>query len=60
MLAKLARGEQRDWDFAEAALRHGLVEAHTLRERAALMPDSHRDHAQRSLEGVIARAGSRG
>ena len=43
MLAKLAAGRERDWDYVEVAVRHGLVRVEVLRERLELMPDSHRE-----------------
>jgi hypothetical protein len=51
MLAKLAAGRERDWDFVEAAVRHGLVHVRILRERSELMPDSHRDLVRPRLNG---------
>jgi hypothetical protein len=57
MLAKLAAGRERDWDFVETAVRHDLVVVATLRERLARMPDSHRELVRSKLEGVVARAG---
>ena len=56
MLAKLAAGRERDWDFVEAAVRHGLVHVRILRERLELMPDSHRDLVRPRLNGAITRA----
>jgi hypothetical protein len=56
MLAKLARGEQRDWDFVETSVRAGLVEPAVLRERASTMPERFREGVAESLEGVLARA----
>jgi hypothetical protein len=56
MLAKLAAGRERDWDFVEAAVRHGLVHVRILRERLELMPDSHRDLVRPRLDGAITRA----
>lgn len=38
VLSKCAAGRQRDWEFAEEALRHGLVELATLLARAPDLP----------------------
>jgi hypothetical protein len=57
MLSKLAAGRQRDWDYVEAAIRHGLVRVTLLRERLELMPDSHREPVRPRLDGAIKRAG---
>lgn len=57
LLAKLAAGRARDWEFVEVAVRHGLATLATLRERVELVPESHRDTVRRALDGVIARAG---
>jgi hypothetical protein len=45
VLAKLARGSERDWDYAKAAVRAALVDIETLRTRAETLPVSpeHRD-----------------
>ena len=56
MLAKLAAGRERDWEFVELALRHQLVDAATLRDRVGGMPGSHRERVQHALGGVLARA----
>ena len=58
MLAKLARGDERDWSFVETAIRSTLVDPPTLRMRAQLMPDPFRAFVAESLEGVVARAES--
>lgn len=55
VLAKLAAGRERDSEFAQAALRHGLVDPRELRTRAALVPVSHRRLVLERLEGVLAR-----
>jgi hypothetical protein len=57
LLAKLAAGRDRDWEFVEVAIRHDLATVATLRERLELMPESAREHVRAALEGVIARAG---
>jgi hypothetical protein len=57
LLAKLAAGRERDWEFVEVAIRHGLARLSRLRERVELVPDSDRERVRVALEGVIARAG---
>jgi hypothetical protein len=57
MLAKLAAGRERDWDYVRVAIRHELVRVELLRERLALMPDTHRELVRERLAGVIHRAG---
>ena len=37
-LEHLAAGRDKDWPFVESMLRHGIVEAATLRERIAMLP----------------------
>jgi hypothetical protein len=51
LLAKLAAGRQRDWEFVEVAIRHGLATISALRERVDLMPDSDRVRVRTALEG---------
>jgi hypothetical protein len=62
LLSKCVAGRDRDWEFVEEALRYGLADAAELRRRAGDLPidDSQRDLVQRTLEGVIARAESKG
>jgi hypothetical protein len=60
MLAKLARGDERDWQFVEVAVRGGLVEIDLLRLRSQSMPEADRAVVVERLEGVIARAGGGG
>jgi len=59
MLAKLARGDQRDWVFVETSLREALVDPDILRERACSMPVAYRAFVVERLEGVIVRAARR-
>lgn len=56
VLAKLAAGRERDYEFARAALSHGIVDAEELRGRAELMPETHRELVRERLEGVVARS----
>jgi hypothetical protein len=56
MLAKLARGEERDWEFVETSIREALVDVGVLRERSRSMPVAYRTLVVERLEGVIARA----
>lgn len=53
VLAKCARGEDRDWEFAEDALAAGLVSLETLLERAddLPLPEDSRAHVRRMLKG---------
>jgi len=55
MLAKLAAGRERDWEFVETAIGQGLVDPEVLRERVGLMPDTYR-HVASDLEGIARRA----
>lgn len=55
VLAKLAAGRPHDFEFAEEALRAGLVDRDLLRRRVDLMPDSHRELTRKRLIGLIAR-----
>jgi hypothetical protein len=57
LLAKLAAGRERDWEFVEVAIRHDLATLSTLHERAELVPASDRERVRAALEGVVARAG---
>jgi hypothetical protein len=56
VLAKIARGDDRDWDFAVAALRARLVRSEELRARADGMPPGIRAAVRLRVEGVIARS----
>jgi len=58
VLAKSVAGRGRDWEFAELALRHALVEPEELLERAADLPlaDDRREAIRQMLRGIIARA----
>ncbi len=58
VLAKLARGEERDWDFARAALQVGIVGEETLRALLPLMPVSGDDQTRirEAVAGIATRA----
>lgn len=60
VLAKLAAGRGRDWEFAAEAIRAQLVDPTTLRKRAALMPTVVRDAVRARLDGAISRGMSTG
>ena len=59
VLSKCAAGRERDWKFAEEAIRHGLADPDELRRRAGDMPVSGvaLERLHRTVDGVIARAG---
>lgn len=59
VLSKCAAGRERDWDFAEQAIRHGLADPDELLRRLNDMPleGSALDALRRAVEGAIARAG---
>jgi hypothetical protein len=60
LLSKCVAGRERDWEFVEEALRHGLAEAVELHRRAASLPISkNRIAAVRSMiDGLAIRARS--
>jgi hypothetical protein len=62
LLSKCVAGRERDWEFVEQALRYGLGEPAELRRRLADLPigDSRRTEVGRMVDGVIARAASKG
>lgn len=53
VLAKLAAGRDRDWEFARICLEHKLCRRETLLERCAEMPldDAHRGHVDAGIRG---------
>ncbi len=59
VLAKLAAGRPHDYEFAEEAIRSGLVDLRMLRRGIDLMPDSRRELVRERLARVLARTGSR-
>lgn len=62
VLAKCVAGRDRDWDFAQEALRAGLVSAAELHARIEDLPGTHeqRMHIRRRLKAIIAAGSSRG
>jgi hypothetical protein len=58
LLSKCVAGRERDWEFAEEALRHGLADPDELRRRLGGMPLSavEMEALRRTVDGVIARA----
>lgn len=58
VLSKCAAGRDRDWEFAEEAIRHRLVDPAELRRRVDDMPltGTPLEGLRRTVEGVIARA----
>lgn len=62
VLSKCAAGRDRDWDFAEQAIRHGLADPDELLRRLGDMPleGSSLDALRGVVEGTIARAGGGG
>ena len=59
VVAKLAAGRERDWEFAEAALRHELVNPDELERRAWLLPAEPRGRVEAAVRGVAVRSGRR-
>jgi Nucleotidyltransferase of unknown function (DUF6036) len=59
LLSKCVAGRERDWEFAEETLRHGLADPDELRRRAADLPveGARREAVLRMLDGVAERAG---
>lgn len=55
VLAKLAAGRDHDFEFAETALNHGLVDREQLLLGVDLMPESHREIVGNRLRGMISR-----
>jgi hypothetical protein len=55
VLAKLAAGRPHDMEFAEGAIREGLVQADQLTLGAELMPKSHQTAVRQRLDGLLAR-----
>jgi hypothetical protein len=58
LLSKCAAGRERDWEFAEEALRYRLAEPGELRARIDGMPLAPEQlrALRRTVEGVVARA----
>jgi Nucleotidyltransferase of unknown function (DUF6036) len=59
LLSKCVAGRERDWEFVEEALRHGLANPEEIRRRADELPiPAERVEALRTtVEGIAARAG---
>lgn len=55
ILAKLARGSERDWEYARTAVQAGLVEADVLLQRVEDLPldRQHRDRIASSLGALV-------
>jgi hypothetical protein len=62
LLSKCVAGRERDWDFVEEAIRHGLAQAQELSRRVGDLPipENRRDEVGRMVEGAAARAAARG
>jgi Nucleotidyltransferase of unknown function (DUF6036) len=60
VVSKCAAGRERDWEFAEQAVRHGLADPDELRRRLGQMSLDEPDLAslRQVVEGAIARAGA--
>jgi hypothetical protein len=61
LLSQCVAGRERDWGYAEEALRHGLADAAELRRRVVDLPleGERLARVQRTVEGVVARVESR-
>lgn len=59
VLAKSVAGREKDWAFAEAALRHGIVEPGRLLDGVALLPvePEQREHIAAQLRAIVERVG---
>ena len=55
VLAKLAAGRPRDFEFAQDAIRAGIVDVDQLEVGVELMPESHRDRTRDALAIVCTR-----
>ncbi|MGI8622337.1 MAG: DUF6036 family nucleotidyltransferase [Solirubrobacteraceae bacterium] len=57
VLSKCAAGRERDWEFAEEAIRHGLVQSQELlcRIDGLPLPDDHRERVAETVAEVAAR-----
>jgi Nucleotidyltransferase of unknown function (DUF6036) len=58
LISKCVAGRERDWEFAEEAVRHGLADPDELRRRIADLAVSGKrlEAVRRTVDGVIARA----
>jgi hypothetical protein len=57
VLAKLAAGRAHDLEFAQEAIKAGLVDPDQLQLGVELMPTQHRDAVRERLAGIVARVG---
>lgn len=62
VLSKCVAGRERDWDYVETAIAHGLVQPHVLRARVAdlSIDQTERTRVLDMLEGILARVEKRG
>jgi hypothetical protein len=62
LLSKCVAGRERDWEFAEVALRHGLADAVELRGRLGDLPisGSRLEAVRKGVDGVVSRGPSKG
>jgi hypothetical protein len=62
LLSKCVAGRERDWEFAEEAIRHGLANPAALQRRLVDLPipSSRLTGVRRVVEGIVARAASKG
>ena len=60
LLSKCVAGRERDWEFVEDALRHGLAEPEEMRRRLRDLPmdESAIEAVGQTVDGVVSRAGS--
>ncbi len=60
LLSKCAAGRERDWEFAEEALRQGLADSAELRRRLRdlPLPPNRLEEVERVVEGIVARVES--
>jgi Nucleotidyltransferase of unknown function (DUF6036) len=58
LISKCVAGRERDWEFAEEAIRHGLADPDELRLRVGglAVGDERLEAVRRTVDGVIARA----
>lgn len=61
VLSKCVAGRDRDWEFAEETLRHGLADARVLRRRIEdlRLAAERLEEVRREIDGIVARAGAR-
>jgi hypothetical protein len=61
LISKCVAGRERDWEFAEEAIRHGLADPDELRRRVADLATGGEwlEAVRRTIDGVIARAAAK-